>query len=605
MLVRLLNFFCVMCVVLGFAPAAARAQQPITVSARVSSPRVYVGESFILQIEIDGASSVPTPTLPAIEGLESRFRGGQDTSSQSTVIINGRRTDSSKVGYAMQFDLVITRPGSLMIPPITVNVGGKEYVTQPISVHAVPPQEDKDVRLRIEVDNPNPYVGEPVRLRVVLGLGRDAAAAAFSIPGVDTKFDTVDEPDLVRQLQSETIFEVLGAQVPAKASKVEFGDVSMTAYTAERVIIPREAGRLTIGPATASVEVIERRKMSVFDRDQTRRAVVPSAPLVLNVRPLPSEGRPANFNGLVGQYRLSVRASPTEVNVGDPITISIRVEGPLAAQVPAPALDRQANLVESFRLASEETPGSMDGRSKIFTRTLRALRDDVTRIPPIELPYFDVASGQYSIARSEPIDLKVRPTRVITASDAEVRPDAEQVESGLAIEDRAGGIRANYEGADLLLDQSFSLGVAMTRPTVLAAVVAPPAAYALISFTMMARRRAAKNAPTSRRRRALSEARAALASASGDGSGVALGVSAAVRRYVGAKFNQPAEGLTGRECAELARGADPGIAAGLQALLDRCDAALYGGLPLDEAHRLRSDAESLLEGLERAVEGKR
>lgn len=604
--VRLVMLLVLAATLLGFAPVAHARQQPqaVTVTAQLSSPRVYVGESFVLQIEIDGASSAETPTIPVVPGLESRYKGGQDVSSHSTMIINGRRTDTSKTGYILQFDLVVSSAGTTTIPPIEVRVGGRAYKTEPLSVVAVPPQQDKDVRLRIEVDNPTPYVGEPVRLKIVLGLARDAAGATFAVPGVDAKFDTVDEPNMLQQFQSETVFELLGAQVPATAAKADFDGVNMTSYAAERIIVPREPGRITIGPATASVDIIERKKMSVFDRNVTRRAVVPSNPLALDVKPLPTEGRPANFNGLIGQYRIVVRASPTEVNVGDPITLSIRIEGPLAAHVAAPALDRQANLTDSFRLASEATPGSMDGRSKIFTRTIRALRDDVTQVPPIELPFFDVASGRYSMARSEPIEIKVRPTRVITASDAEGQPTDEAPPSGLAIEERAGGIRPNYEGADLLVDQSFNLALAFASPALIAAIAAPPGMYAVIAGTMLVRRRAARHAPETRKRRALGEARSALGAATGDGSAVAIAVSGAVRRYFGAKFDQPGEGLTGRECADLARARAPQAADQLQSLLDRCDAALYGGLPLDEAQRLRDEAAQLLETLDGAMGGR-
>lgn len=583
------------------ASVAARQQGDITISAEVSASRVYVGEAFIFQVRVEGASSAEAPTLPNVLGLEGQYKGGQDVSQRSTLIVNGRRVDKSFTAFVMQFELVATKPGTLVIPPMEIRTGGKVFTTNPVSVSAVPPQEDKDVRLRIEVDNPSPYVGEPIRLRLMLGLGRAAADAAFAIPGVEAKFDTVDESNVLQQLQNQPMFEVLGAQVPATQGSSRFDGVEMTTYTAERVLVPREPGRIAIGPATASVDLIERKAMSIFDRDQTRRAVVPSNPLTLDVKPLPSEGKPANFNGLIGGYRVTARASPTEVNVGDPITVTIRVEGPLAASVPAPALERQANLVDQFRVASEAAPGTTDGRARIFTRVLRALRADVSEIPPIELPFFDSKASRYEIARSEAIPVKVRQTRVVTAADAEGNIGEEATPVGLALEERAGGIRFNFEGSDLLVNQSFDLMLAVSSPVGLAALAAPPVIYATVAVIAFVRRRASANGPATRRRRALSEARAALNAATGEASTVASAVSAAIRRYIGAKCGRAGDGLTSRECADLIRVRVPKDADLLAALLERCDGALYGGVPLSEAERLRDEAASLLGRLETAL----
>ncbi|MBL8745564.1 MAG: BatD family protein [Phycisphaerae bacterium] len=587
------------------AVCVARASAEVSVQAEASAQRVYVGEAFVLQVKVEGASSAEIPVLPTVPGLEARYKGGQDVSQRSTMIVNGRRIDNSYTAYIMQFEVVLSRAGVMVIPPFDVRVGGAVYTTNEVRVQAVPPQEDKDVRLKIEADNTSPYVGEPVRLRLVLGLGRAAAGAAFAVPGVEAKFDLVDESSILQQFQSDSTFELLGASVPATRGTTTFDGEEMTSYTAERVIIPREAGRVQIGPATASVDLIERKAMSIFDRDQTRRVVVPSNPLFLNVKPLPADGRPANFNGLVGRYKIGVRASPTEVNVGDPITLSIRVEGPLAVRVACPALDRQSNLVEAFRVAMEASPGSMDGRAKIFTRTLRALRADVDRIPPIELPYFDTASGRYEVARSDPIPVSVRPTRVVTAADAEGRVGEEASPSGLAVEERAGGLRFSYEGTDLLVQQGFDLNLALTSPFGVAAVAGPPVLYGAVAAVAWTRRRAAVNGPATRRKRALSEARAALSSASGDARGVAVAVSGAVRRYVGAKFDQSGDGLTSRECVELVRPHAVEASNALEELLQRCDGALYGGLPLNEAERLRDEASALLDRLEATLGGRR
>src|SRR6516162_9933180 len=41
----------------------------------------------------------------------------------------------------------------------------------------------------------------------------------------------------------------------------------------------------------------------------------------------PVAGRPADFSGLVGFFRISTSASPTEVRVEDPLTLTVRITG--------------------------------------------------------------------------------------------------------------------------------------------------------------------------------------------------------------------------------------------------------------------------------------
>ena len=94
----------------------------------------------------------------------------------------------------------------------------------------------------------------------------------------------------------------------------------------------------------------------------TRKLVVPSNELNLEVLPLP-EPRPPSFTGLVGAYSIETAAAPTEVNVGDPITLTIRIRGPEPLEnIPAPALHTQQSLVEDFKVSAAPAAAGRAGR---------------------------------------------------------------------------------------------------------------------------------------------------------------------------------------------------------------------------------------------------
>ena len=84
---------------------------------------------------------------------------------------------------------------------------------------------------------------------------------------------------------------------------------------------------------------------------RTEKIVASSAPLTVEVRPVPSAGQPASFSGAVGRFSLKVEAQPKVLKVGDPLTVTVtlRGEGLLETVLP-PALHNQTALTQAFKL---------------------------------------------------------------------------------------------------------------------------------------------------------------------------------------------------------------------------------------------------------------
>jgi hypothetical protein len=85
-----------------------------------------------------------------------------------------------------------------------------------------------------------------------------------------------------------------------------------------------------------------------------------------------------------------------------------------------------------------------------YDLTIRAKHPDVTEIPPIELPYFDARTGKYSVAKSKPIPIKVRATKVVTANDAQGRDLQDGSSGGKELETVSQGISHNYSARECL-----------------------------------------------------------------------------------------------------------------------------------------------------------
>ena len=139
------------------------------------------------------------------------------------------------------------------------------------------------------------------------------------------------------------------------------------------------------------------------------------------MKPLPTENQPEGFYGLVGSYTISAQASPTDVSVGDPITLTLRIGGsPYLKPVRWPALEKVPALADNFRIPSEKASPELVQGHKTFIQTIRAKNNTVTEIPPIPLVTFDPQTGSYRSVASEPIPLTVAASHVLGSGDLSV-----------------------------------------------------------------------------------------------------------------------------------------------------------------------------------------
>ncbi|MBZ0172216.1 MAG: BatD family protein, partial [Phycisphaerales bacterium] len=303
------------------------------------------------------------------------------------------------------------------------------------------------------------------------------------------------------------------------------------------LITPTRAGELTLGPITVSFD--ER-----VARRSTRRVFAQSEPIVINVLELPKLGRPDNFTGLLGTHAIDATASPTDVNVGDPIELVVTISGPEPMQgvLDGPDLAAVPGLTDDFRLSSEGwtfQPSRRPGE-RIFTTTVRATHDGVARIPELPLPFFDPGEGEYRIARSKPIPLRVKPVREITAADAVVSTGQAAV-SRDPLTPTAAGVWTIERGPAVLADTSGLSDHALRRPAVLVALITPPGVFALAAAFAI-RRSTREDESARRRRRALTSARQALRRA---------GPAQAVRVYLAEAFGATPAAITGADSRRL------------------------------------------------------
>jgi len=456
-------FFLILC-------GSADAEQPVEVRVDVEEREVYLGESFIYRLQVIGGGHVGTPDMSRFEDFDVREFPKAWLRYRGTDWLDPNTLD---LGTSYFFRLVALRTGLLTLPSATIDVDGRIYSTPELRIRAELPPPSHDFKLSLSLSKDRVYVGEPMVLTAVWYFLKEARYFHAMIPILQhpsfTALEAQDNGSSVRIFVRSSA----GSQYLAGEGGTEvINGVSYNTATFKRVVIPESAGAFDFLPATVQVwtpvEDSASRTPDSGSNWNYRSTVVGSNRLSLRVLPLPLQGRPANFTGIVSEeLHITSSVTHTEMNVGDPITLSVEMWGPPSLEkAQIPPLSSIAELTSGFTIHSDPMDVQLEKDRKLFSQTIRVKSESVRRIPSIEVPYFNTRSGSYDIARSKPVPITVRPTRLLNASDLEGM-DVPGI-SRTSVRDWEEGIRFNYTGTTLLLtEQSYGIGSLVGSPVAL------------------------------------------------------------------------------------------------------------------------------------------
>lgn len=554
---------------------AAEALAQVEVHARVDSQvTIYPGQRFTYSVVVNGGKAERIDIAPL-----APFRPQRTGSGNSIRAINGRTV----VIYSENYALTAEKPGTMVLPSVTVVVSGRAYKTNPVEVTVAKPGTTDRLDLEVTVSERKCYVGQPVVLTIKwIVKAVQPKDAAFNVPVFKSDdFFLEDVSDSTRAF-AKTQVAIHGVPVVVSENRQLIKGLETAIISFDKVLIPKRRGRVTLDSVTLSASIATGRVRTneIFNPIRTtyERFSVHSDPIELEVLALPETGRPATFYGLVGRYTIAAAATPTEVSVGDPITLTVRIGGnPYLKPVQWP--DLEASLAGHFKIPTEKASPVEEKGQKIFTQTIRANSDTVTEIPPIPLAYFDSQAGRYAVAWTDAIPLAVAPTRVLTNADVEGTGGGAAV--GRAVQALQEGFSANYYGPEVLVNQSFSPVSALARPGYAVLWSIPLLGFVASVVFKLITTTSPEAVARKRRRGAYAAARhrlGALASAPADQRHDLL--AAAIKGYLGDRFGRTAGSLTADDCRDIVVAATDNmdLANGFRAKISEFEAARYAAL---------------------------
>jgi hypothetical protein len=543
-------------IILLFAITAmltAGASAQVRVAAQIDAGRdIYVGEGFNFHIVIQGSDKTGKVDLQPLQQYNPQSMGSKKQSSLN--IINGKTTRS--VTTIMTYTLTANQAGRIQLPSLAVEVEGRKYQTNPVAVKIIKPGTTDLLDLEMTLSQKQCYVGQPVIIALKFYISANIGDFQFNIPVFTSDAFYIEEPD-VSNPQAKLYRLNSGIQIRASQYRVVHKDKDSILLSFSKVLIPKRSGKIAIEPSSVSADVAVGRTRSrdPFDsffggQTQYRRFMVTSEPLELQVLPLPDESKPAQFYGLVGQYTISSSATPTKVNVGDPITLTIRIGGSKYLKpVQWPALENVPALAVNFKIPTQKASPTIDSGFKVFTQTIRANNDQVTEIPPIPLAYFDAEQGKYVTAKTGPIKLEVAPTKILTNADLE---GSDFTPINREIEAIKKGLSANYEDLDTLKDMSFSPLAALASLGYAIVWALPLLGFISSLLIKLFSHTSPEKQAARRRRQACGKALGQLKKlASTDAKQQNEQLVSIMKTYIGEKFDKTAGSLTPDDCYDV------------------------------------------------------
>lgn len=413
------------------------------IDSEISTRETYVGLPVVLRITINNAIEHETPEMPEVEGLKIESAGPPSRSRQITNL-NGRRTQRTTVTYP--FLVTPLREGSFTIPPVKVVADGIASITKAVRIVATQSQTDDLIFVEIEGSEKEIYVGEAIQLTLKIWV-RPYRNQTYRIALDEeemwyclsdrTSWGPFQEPleELAQRRQRPGGKRVLREDSAGEEREYFLYELETTLYPDRPTTIDGDDVRLImnypeeLGRSRSPFDAFGDDDFfsgSVFDDPffrsfgnrltitKTRPVVAEAAIDPIVVRPVPSQGRPDNYVGAVGQYTIAAEATPNRAQAGEPITLSLAITGSGSMDVVrAPPLSRQPDLTRDFKVSDESLAGVVSGSTKVFTTTIRPLHDKVKAIPAIEYSYFDPDLEQFITVTSDPIPIEVQQADVL------------------------------------------------------------------------------------------------------------------------------------------------------------------------------------------------
>ncbi|MDR0704028.1 MAG: BatD family protein [Planctomycetaceae bacterium] len=387
------------------------------------------------------------------------------------------------------------------------------------------------------------------------------------------------------------------APKPVKIKRTDLNGKETTywEFRFSRTFIPEEVGRFSFG--SVMLKGVFAAEDSTTPQGASPRDVYAlTSEIPVEVVDVPQDNRPDSYIGAFGTFDWSVDLQPRQAEVGEPMTLTLRLTGQgSTAQVKPPDLSQKPEITTNFKVypPTEE----VNEQSCTFTYTVRPLRGGSFIFPSLPVAFFDVEKEQFVTRQSDPITVEITETK--TTHSAPIFGDRPPTFSG-ALERSEKGLFANMTDPAKAVRRS----VDFVRWSV--TIISLISVYFILMFGVFVWQTYHSNPKLRRRRGAgkrakqrLAEVLATRQKSSGQTILFGNGLQNIFFGYVADLTDGVEQGMTTKDaCLKLLEiGISEQTVSEVRGVLETLDATRYGGFDLKTLDELAEETKRLLKHL--------
>ncbi len=298
-----------------------------------------------------------------------------------TVYQNGKFQTSREIIIA--YRAKAESAGKIFLRDVAVKIDGQVVTEAEVPIEVLDaPKEPTVAFVGVDVPEKSVYLGQGMTIRYSIYLR--AALQNFDI----MKFPKLDG------------FMKRFLQAPNGGERVTINGELFQRSTIYVVrVFPEREGELVVDPMevslTYSLDPFGGLGFAFGGGRAPRTVNLKSDPVRVTVLPLPREGRPKNFSGLVGAHRFELKVGHPNLIVNEPMDVRLSVSGQGALEsYEAPPI-WETDKLEKFSVKSDLGLEGMESAIKTFDYTYLAKDGGEVAAGVLELSYFDPRKKQY------------------------------------------------------------------------------------------------------------------------------------------------------------------------------------------------------------------
>ncbi|MDR1102434.1 MAG: BatD family protein [Tannerella sp.] len=408
------RIICLFAVMFSAAGMYLKAQE---VTFRATAPEaVVMGQQFRLTytLNVEDGRELRLPDISDFDVL----MGPSTSTSKSTQFANGVST--SVVTQAFTYILMPGKEGTFNLAPATVKVKNSTYTSNALVVKVLPPDPSGNA-----------------------GAGQGGGQPATPSTGVGSEDlfvrMTVSSRNVYEQEGFLVIFKIYSLVDVASVPSLKFPEFEgflaqdidvnpqwtlenyngrnyRTAVLKQTFLYPQRSGKITVESGKFDVLVrvrTQKRARSIFDdffdtyQDVKKELTSPAA--TIDVKPLPP-GKPASFNGAVGNYTMKASVNTANMKVNEAVTVTATISGSGNIRI---AKNPEVTFPNDFEVYDPKvdtkiktTTAGTSGTKTVEYMAIPRYAGDF-EIPALTFSYFDPKDGAYKTLRSDAFALHV------------------------------------------------------------------------------------------------------------------------------------------------------------------------------------------------------